>query len=68
MFTDDTEVALQTRRHPDLCRLLKDTFERADKAFLVARDPGFIEAVDGWLGPQIRANAPTQLLAQYLSQ
>jgi cyclohexadienyl dehydratase len=68
MFTDDTEVALQTRRHPDLCRLLKDTFERADKAFLVARDPGLIEAVDGWLGPQIRANAPMQLLEQYLSQ
>jgi cyclohexadienyl dehydratase len=68
MFTDDTEVSLQTRRHPDLCRLLSETFERADKAFLVAHEPGLVAAVDDWLVPQIRANAPTLLLEQYLSQ
>ena len=68
MFTDETEVALATHRHPELCRLLSESFEPADKALLMARDAGWVEVVDPWLREQIRAGTPARLLSEYLAR
>jgi cyclohexadienyl dehydratase len=38
MITDDAEVDLQTRRHPELCRPFAGTLTRADKAVLLPKD------------------------------
>ena len=68
MFTDETEVALATHRHPELCRLLRESFEPADKAVLMARDAGWADVVDPWLEAQIRAGTPARLLSEYLAR
>lgn len=68
MFTDETEVALATHRHPELCRLLTESFEPADKALLMARDAGWAEVVDPWLRGQIRAGTPARLVSEYLAR
>jgi cyclohexadienyl dehydratase len=56
MITDDTEVELQTRRHPQLCRTLPGTLTHADKVILMQRDPALIDAVNGWLRLRLRAS------------
>ena len=66
MFTDDTEVALATHRHPELCRLLPQMYAPADKAFLLPRDPAWASAVNGWLAPEIAAGTPARLLEEQL--
>lgn len=62
MFTDDTEVLLQTRLHPQLCRLVKRTWMRADKAVLLQPDRELRDAVDAWLVPEIKRGLPRRLL------
>jgi cyclohexadienyl dehydratase len=64
MFTDDTEVELQTRRYRDLCRLLPGTLTHADKAFLLQPDEGLLRAVDGWLVPVVARGESLWLLGQ----
>ncbi len=49
MITDDVEVDLQTREHPELCRAMRDTLTRADKAILLPRDEVFVAAVNAFL-------------------
>ncbi len=68
MFTDETEVALVTHRHPELCRLLRDSYEQADKAVLLAPDAGWAAVVDPWLTEQLRAGTPARLLSEYLAR
>jgi len=68
MFTDETEVALASHRHPELCRLLSESYEPADKAVLMARDAGWGEVVDPWLHEQLRAGTPARLLSEYLAR
>ena len=68
MFTDEAEVALATHRHPRLCRLLRESFEPADKAVLMAREAGWAEVIDPWLQAQIRAGMPARLLSDYLAR
>jgi len=61
-------VALAVRHHPGLCRLLREAYEPADKAFLLPRDAGWSEAVDPWLGREIAAGTPARLLEDYLAR
>jgi cyclohexadienyl dehydratase len=68
MITDDVEVALQTRRHPQLCRALPGTLTRADKVILMLRDPALVAAVDGWLHHELANGAPARLLEEALAQ
>jgi cyclohexadienyl dehydratase len=66
MFTDETEIRLATHRHPQLCRLLADAYDPADKVFLMARAGHWAEAVNPWLGAALAAGTPAQLLEQNL--
>ena len=68
MFTDDTEVALATHRHPELCRLLAELYAPADKAILLPRDPSWATAVNEWLAPEIDRGTPARLLAEELAR
>lgn len=68
MFTDDTEVALATHRHPELCRLLAELYAPADKAILLPRDPSWATAVNAWLAPEIARGTPARLLAEELAR
>ena len=67
MITDDTEVELQVRKHPQLCRAYPGTLTHADKVILMARDPELDAAVDTWLEEQIAAAAPARLLREALT-
>ena len=67
MFTDDTEVALATRRHPELCRLLAELYAPADKAILLPRDASWATTVNEWLAPEIARGTPARLLAEELA-
>ena len=66
MITDDVEVELQTRAHPDLCRALRGTLTHADKAVLLPRDDALVAAVNAWLGESIKAGEPARLLQRHL--
>jgi len=68
MFTDEIEVALATRRHPGLCRLLSDAFEPADKAFLLPRGSGWPAVVAPWLSAERERGTPARLLESYLAR
>jgi cyclohexadienyl dehydratase len=68
MFTDEIEVALATHRHPALCRLLREAYDPADKAFLMPRDAGWTEAVNPWLGHEIALGRPAHVLEDYLAR
>jgi cyclohexadienyl dehydratase len=68
MFTDETEVALATHRHHDLCRLLRDAFEPTDKAMLMAKESGWPGVVNPWLEAQLRRGTPARLLREYLAR
>ena len=62
MFTDETEIRLETIRHPQLCRLLAEAYEPADKVFLLARGGHWPGAVDPWLRAALAAGTPARLL------
>jgi cyclohexadienyl dehydratase len=68
MITDDTEVELQTHRHPDLCRPNPTTLTHADKAILLPRDAAFVSAVNAWLQDEIQAGEPARLIKRALSE
>ena len=68
MFTDETEIALASHHHPQLCRLLEEAFEPADKVFLYDRAGGWGEVVDPWLSAQVAAGVPKRLLEQFTTQ
>jgi len=68
MFTDETEVALATHRHHDLCRLLKDAFEPSDKAWLLAKESGWADIVNPWLQAELGRGIPARLLRAYLAR
>ena len=68
MFTDETEVALATRQHPQLCRLLSDAFEPADKGFLMPKTGDWPTVVDPWLQRELAAGTPRHLLEQFLAR
>jgi cyclohexadienyl dehydratase len=49
MFTDRIEVDLQTRLHPELCSTMARNLSYQEKAYLLPRDPVWLEFVDTWL-------------------
>lgn len=58
MITDDVEVELQTRRHPQLCRAMPGTLTVATKAVLLPGDAVLRAAVDAWLRQQLARGEP----------
>lgn len=68
MITDDVEVALQTHRHPQLCRALRGTLSRADKVILMPRDPALAAAVNSWLRGELAASVPARLLREAVAR
>jgi cyclohexadienyl dehydratase len=66
MITDDVEVELQTRRHPQLCRALPGTLTHAEKVILMPRDPALTAAVNEWLRGELAAGVPARLLREAL--
>ena len=68
MFTDETEIELATRQHPDLCRLLPEAYDATDKAFLTPSGSGWSETIDAWLQVQLRQGTPARLLHEYLQR
>ncbi len=68
MVTDDVEVALQTRRHPALCRATNLLFEPSTKAVMMGRDPALEAMVNEWMERELRAGVPALLLEQALRQ
>jgi len=62
MITDDAEVELQVRAHPDLCRPLTGTLTHDAKVILMARDAALVSAVNGFVSAELRAGVPSQLL------
>jgi cyclohexadienyl dehydratase len=57
MVTDDVEVALQTKLHPELCRTTPELFAPADKAWLVQNDEELARAVDAFLAAELDQGA-----------
>jgi len=68
MITDDVEVELQRRRHPDLCRAMPGTLTHSDKALLMPRDPALVSAINAWLTDSINAGEPARLLQEQLNR
>ncbi len=66
MITDDVEVELQVRAHPELCRADPDTLTHAEKALLMPRDAALTAAVDAWLEEVQRDGLPARLLQREL--
>ena len=67
MYTDEVEVALVTHRHPELCRLLTQTFDPVDKTFLYPRNGHWEEAIDPWIAAAVRDGLPARLLEAALA-
>lgn len=67
MITDDVEVALQTHRHPELCRTTPGTFTHDEKVALIARDPALEARVAGWMRSEAALGVPQRLLETALS-
>jgi cyclohexadienyl dehydratase len=65
MVTDGSEVEYQARRHPGvLCpAAVRDSFDHADKAYWMTRDPALKEAVDGWLKESLQSGRYEKALA-----
>ena len=65
MVTDGAEVDYQSRLHPGtLCpAAVPDSFDHADKAYWMTRDPALKAAVDAWLKPSLAAGKYEQALA-----
>ncbi|WP_298956719.1 transporter substrate-binding domain-containing protein [uncultured Methylobacterium sp.] len=63
--SDGAEVDYQSRRHPGvLCpAAVPDSFDHADKAYWMTRDPALKQAVDAWLAPALKSGAYERALA-----
>lgn len=68
MITDQIEVALQTRRHPELCGTMAGTLTRQEKGFLMPRDDVWKDYVDVWLASRLEAGVVERLIEEHLSR
>jgi cyclohexadienyl dehydratase len=64
MITDDVEVAVQTLRHRELCRLTNELFGASDKAWLLPIDTALKQLVDQWLAPRVQSGEVARTLAR----
>lgn len=64
MITDDVEVALQTRRHRELCRTTRALFTASEKAWLLPSDATLKELVDAWLSPRVQSGEVGRALSR----
>jgi cyclohexadienyl dehydratase len=66
MVTDGAEVDYQSRRNPGvLCpAAVPGTFDKADKAYWMTRDPALKAAVDEWLTKTLKSGAYGRALAK----
>ena len=63
MVTDGIEVDHQALLHPTLCAAaVPGPFTKLEKAYMLPRDPAFIEAVDHWWAGQLASGAWTKAL------
>jgi cyclohexadienyl dehydratase len=65
MITDDAEVALQTHRHPELCRPYAGTFTHSEKAVLLPKGSSLLRPRNQFLTSEISAGTPAKLLSSY---
>jgi cyclohexadienyl dehydratase len=68
MITDDVEVDLQSRRHPELCRAMAGTLTQGDKRILIASDERLHSVVDSWLSLASLAGLPERHLELAIRQ
>ncbi|WP_158742867.1 transporter substrate-binding domain-containing protein [Acidisphaera sp. L21] len=63
MVTDGIEVDHQALLHPQLCAAaVPAPFTKLQKAYMLPRDPAFVEAVDRWWAGQLASGAWTRAL------
>lgn len=67
MITDDFEVELQQRRHPELCRTFPGVLTHAEKVVLLGPDPELRISVNQWLASALHSGLPGELLRQALA-
>jgi len=67
MITDDIEVSLQHRLHPQLCATMAgELLTHSEKGFLLPQDIALKEYVDAWLELLIRSGKLASYFAKYL--
>ncbi|WDE14186.1 gamma subclass chorismate mutase AroQ [Thalassomonas haliotis] len=67
MITDQIEVAVQVKKHPELCATMVDTrLSYSAKAFLLNRDLIWLEYINTWLEQIKNDGVLEQAFAQYL--
>ncbi|WP_281557706.1 gamma subclass chorismate mutase AroQ [Thalassomonas sp. RHCl1] len=66
MITDKIEVAVQAKKHPQLCSTMNGTLSYSAKAFLLVRDLIWLEYVDTWLEQVNNDGTLQRAFAQYL--
>jgi len=67
MITDSIEVALQTRRHPELCGTMAQTLTYQEKGYLMPRDDALKTFVDLWLELRMGDGTVNDLIQKYLA-
>ncbi len=68
MITDDVEVALQTKLHPELCRTTRELFATSDKAWWTPPDSDLAQAADRWLAARLKDRTVARTLARALQE
>jgi cyclohexadienyl dehydratase len=67
MVTDATEVELQTRQHPELCRTSDELFTQADKALLLPKNADLASFTATWLRGEIERGTVRKAMQSALS-
>jgi cyclohexadienyl dehydratase len=68
MITDRIEVALQTRRHAELCATMPHTLTYQEKGYLLPRDDAWKQYVDSWLVARMQNGMVARLIEEHLQR